>query len=195
MVHPAALPPAPASRYRSAMARKAKLKVFRMPVGFHDAYIAAPSQKAAAEAWGADADIFRRGQADIVTDPELTREPLAHAGKVIKRLRGTEAEQIAALGKSEERPKPREPDARPKATPKPKPRPSRGALEKAEQALAEAEARHREEDAALKEREATLARERQAMEKKQDRERERLEERRAKAEAAYDEAMRRWRKS
>ena len=43
--------------------------------------------------------------------------------------------------------------------------------------------------------EATLARERQAMEKKQDRERERLEERRAKAEAAYDEAMRRWRKS
>jgi hypothetical protein len=40
------------------MARSARLKVFRTPIGFHDAYIAAPSQKAALEAWGSDKDIF-----------------------------------------------------------------------------------------------------------------------------------------
>ena len=38
--------------------RKLKLKVFRTPIGFHDAYVAAPSQKAALEAWGADSNIF-----------------------------------------------------------------------------------------------------------------------------------------
>jgi hypothetical protein len=29
----------------------AKLKVFRTPIGFHDAYVAAPSKKAALAAW------------------------------------------------------------------------------------------------------------------------------------------------
>ena len=32
-----------------------KLKVYRTPIGFHDAYVAAPSQKAALDAWGSDA--------------------------------------------------------------------------------------------------------------------------------------------
>lgn len=35
------------------MARK--LKVFCTPIGFHDAYVAAPSQKAALEVWDTDA--------------------------------------------------------------------------------------------------------------------------------------------
>ncbi len=39
------------------MARK--LKVFRTPAGFHDAYVAAPSRKAALAAWGADATCSR----------------------------------------------------------------------------------------------------------------------------------------
>jgi hypothetical protein len=34
------------------------LKAFRLPIGFHDAYAAAPSQKAAIEAWGSDKDVF-----------------------------------------------------------------------------------------------------------------------------------------
>lgn len=34
------------------MPRKQKLKVYRTPIGFHDAYVAAPSQKAALKAWG-----------------------------------------------------------------------------------------------------------------------------------------------
>ena len=35
------------------MARTGRLKVFRTSIGFHDAYVAAPSRKAALEAWGA----------------------------------------------------------------------------------------------------------------------------------------------
>ncbi len=63
--------------------RKQKLKVFRTPIGFHDAYVAAPSQKAALEAWGADGNLFAQGIAEQVTDPELMEEPLASPGKVL----------------------------------------------------------------------------------------------------------------
>lgn len=79
------------------------LKVFRTPIGFHDAYVAALSQKAGLEAWGSDANLFARGIAEIVTEPELTREPLARPGEVIKRSRGIVAEQIAALPDNEPR--------------------------------------------------------------------------------------------
>ena len=51
--------------------RKSKLKVFRTPIGFHDAYVAAPSQKAALEAWGAEGNLFAQGIAEQVIDPEL----------------------------------------------------------------------------------------------------------------------------
>jgi hypothetical protein len=192
------------------MPRATKLKVYRTPIGFHDAYVAAPSQKAAIEAWGSDKDVFQRGRAELVTDPELAEEPLANPGKVIKRLRGTEAEQIAALGETGEpekrtrksaRAKPEEQaEAKParktkaKPPPKRKPRPSRAKLDEAEQALAEAEARHEQALKALREREAALARERKALETKRDEERERLEARRDKAGATYEEALRRWRR-
>jgi hypothetical protein len=176
------------------MARSPQLKVFRTAIGFHDAYVAAPSQKAAIEAWGTAKYVFTRGEAEIVTDPELTKEPLANPGKIIKRLRGTEAEQLAALGQDEAPTERRgKTDASPKKRAKPKPRPSRAALGEAEAALAEAEARH---GAALKEiaeREAALARERAAVEAKLAAEREKLEAKRDKAEAAYDAAMARWR--
>lgn len=193
------------------------LRVFRLPIGFHDAYVAAPTQKAAIEAWGSDRDVFQRKQAELVTDPELTREPLENPGQVIKRLRGTAAEQIAALG--ERKPVSDSPADRRKAgsssdaetgprrspgtkkkpgkppPPKLKPRPSRTKLDEAEQALAEAEARHEATLKELRAREAALARERKALETEQDEERERLEARRGKAEAAYEDAMRRWRES
>ncbi|MCP2775198.1 hypothetical protein, partial [Salmonella enterica] len=57
------------------MPRAAKLKVYRTPIGFHDAYVAAPSQKAALQAWGSDADLFARGVAEQVADPALMEEP------------------------------------------------------------------------------------------------------------------------
>lgn len=167
------------------------LKVFRLPIGFHDAYVAAPSQKAAAEAWGSDVAVFARGEAELVTDAKLTKEPLASPGKVIKRLRGTAEEQIAALG-ADEAPTGRK-TAAPARKKTQKPRPSRAALEKAEAALAAAEASQAEARQELAAREAALARERAVLEKKQREERERLEARRDAAEAAYGEALRRWR--
>ena len=179
------------------MPRSAKLRVFRTPIGFHDAYVAAPSQKAAIEAWGTGKDVFARGEAEIVTDPALTAEPLARPGQIVKRLRGTAAEQIAALGAEEEpthaRSKAKAKVGPAKPAPKPKPRPSRAALEEAEAALAEAEARQAEALRRVAERAAALERERKALEREQREERERLEARREKAEAEYEEAMRRWR--
>ena len=133
------------------------LKVFRTPIGFHDAYVAAPSQKAALEAWGSDHNLFARGDAEIVTDPALTEEPLAKPGTVIKRLRGSTAEQIAALPPEPERkPKTKEAEPKPKkpkAAEKPRrPRPDRNALDAAEQVLAEAETRHADARADLRRR-------------------------------------------
>ena len=58
-----------------------KLKVFRTSTGFHDAYVAAPSRKAALAAWGADADLFARGVAEQVTDPKLMAQPLERPGE------------------------------------------------------------------------------------------------------------------
>ena len=77
--------------------RKTKLKVFSTPIGFHDALVAAPSQKAALEAWGAGTNLFSQGSAHVVTDPKLTKVPLENPGQVVKVPRGSAAEQLAAL--------------------------------------------------------------------------------------------------
>lgn len=166
----------------------ARLKVYRTPIGFHDAYVAAPSQKTALEAWGADANLFARGVAELVTDPALTAELLAHPGQVIRKLRGTAAEQLAAWP----------PDA-PRRTAKPKeaaapaePPPSRAALDAAEAALAEAFARQQAEDADLAEREAALAREREMLAKRHGAETARFTRARDEAREAYDAALAKW---
>lgn len=72
--------------------------MFRTPSGFHDAYVAAPSQKAALEAWGSATNLFAAGAAELVTDSKLTKEPLARPGEVIRKLRGSADEQLRALG-------------------------------------------------------------------------------------------------
>jgi hypothetical protein len=81
------------------MARKQKLKVYRTPIGFHDAYVAAPSQKAALKAWGADVDLFARGVAEAVDDEKLSEAPLKDPGAVIRVPRGSSEEHLAALPK------------------------------------------------------------------------------------------------
>ncbi|HMI20649.1 MAG TPA: hypothetical protein VK533_14015 [Sphingomonas sp.] len=168
------------------------LKVFRTAIGFHDAYVAAPTMKAALEAWGADRNLFASGRAEIVTDAKLTKAPLADPGKVIKVLRGTEAEQFAAL----EMAAPRRPPAKRAAAdppPKPAPRPSRAALDRADKALAAAEARHDKALAALAKREAELREQRRALERKRDTEIAALEDHRDREKDAYDEALSDWR--
>jgi len=194
------------------MPRRQQLKVYRTPIGFHDAYVAAPSQKAALEAWGSDADLFARGVAERVDDPELMREPLAHPGEVIRRSRGTASEQIAALPKKPPPPPRRrqqetaEPvlrkpararsaapaksaKAEKPARPGPKPKPDAAALRAAEQKLEEADARHKLERAALIRRQADLDRERRRIEQQHDAERAKLEREVDKEQSAYDRAM------
>ncbi len=82
-----------------------KLKVYRTAAEFHDAYVAAPSRKAALAAWRTDKDLFARGVAEEVTDAALTRAPLAKPGEVIRVSRGGTSEQLAALGKADRRAK------------------------------------------------------------------------------------------
>jgi predicted ribosome quality control (RQC) complex YloA/Tae2 family protein len=182
--------------------RLAKLKVFRTPIGFHDAYVAAASQKAALEAWGSDTNLFAQKSAELVTDPALMAEPLASPGKVIKRLRGTAAEQIAALPPNVVRQQ-SEPDentsparakkAEPKPAKKIMPRPDRSALTKAEQALDDSASQQAAEQKALRDRESALERERRDMDRAHREQTEALEDSRNRAEAAYEKAMKRWR--
>jgi hypothetical protein len=168
-----------------------KLKVFRTPIGFHDAYVAAPSRKAALAAWGADGDLFARGAAEEVTDPALSKEPLASPGTVIRRTRGSMAEHMATLDAT---PAPRRRAARKQDDAPRPPRPDRDALDRAEEDLARAGDQHEAALARIAKRQAALDRERRALERDHDAEIERLEDAKAKAAAAYRRAMTAWQK-
>ena len=183
------------------MARKSKLKVYRTPIGFHDAFVAATSQKAALAAWGSDADLFARGIAEVVADEELAREPLANPGKVIRRLRGTTEEQLAALPKIEAKPKGaaekpatenRAPPS-PKKPPPPKPKPDRAPVDEARRAIEEAYARYEDARARLAARQAELEEERRSLERQRERELADLQRKFDRAQQTYDRAMDKWR--
>lgn len=171
------------------------LKVYRTPIGFHDAYVAAPSQKAALQAWGSDANLFARGVAETVTDPALTKEPLARPGEVIRRMRGTAAEHVAALPKDKRKPRiASKPSVGTRVNPAraPSPAPSRKAVEAAEQALEEAQARQAQENADLSKRERALAQERRKLETAHHRESEKLQRALEEAHDAYRFALDAW---
>lgn len=173
-----------------------RLKVFRTAAGFHDAYVAAPSRAAALRAWGADRDLFARGVAEEVTDAVLTAEPLAHPGEVIRRSRGTAAEQLAAapaVGRKKAAPRKKDGPgpSEPKTTAR-APKPDRGDLDEAEAALATAEASAARVARDFDAREAALARERRAAERDAREATRRAERARDRAAAAYAAAMADW---
>ena len=179
------------------------LKVYRTPIGFHDAYVAAPSQKAALEAWGADANLFARGSAEQVNEEELMQEPLAHPGKVIKRPRGSEAEHLASLAKSSQQPG-RAKSSRGRATPPnsqlkraspPSPRPSRRLLDKAEEALAQQEEGGRAALRELEEKQTQLCMQIEQLRKQQQAADRKLTDRVEKERRKYETALERWRAS
>ena len=157
--------------------RKQKLKVFRTPIGFHDAYVAAPSQKAALEAWGSDANLFARGEAELVSDPKLAKVPLEHPGQVVKVARGTKQEQLKALSKQTE--------VVAKRATKSGRKPSRGALAKAEEALDKLEKRQAEES-------GELERSRRELQRRHERERDEAQEQIERETAKYEKALRRY---
>lgn len=178
-----------------------KLKVFRTSVGFHDAYIAAPSQKAALEAWGSDKNLFAMGAAEVVTDPKLTKAPLASPGEVIRLTRGSLSEHLTAASrqsppkKPRPAPEPEKPDPPKTRGAKPKPRPSRERLDQAEAAIASARSDAEAEIAELERREEALRREREMLEAQQRKALEKLEKQRDRVKEQYDRALDRWRAS
>jgi hypothetical protein len=175
------------------MARK--LKVYRTPIGFHDAYVAAPTQKAALEAWGTETNLFARGFAEIVEDPELSAEPLAHPGKVVKLARGTAAEHLNALPQEPKR-KARTlkasepPDAKSRA--RAQPEPSRKRMEAVEQALTDMEIRHQRDERDQEAKERELASLRLRMTAEHEKERARLASAERDERVVYERALRLW---
>jgi hypothetical protein len=69
------------------MARK--LKTFQTSLGFYDLAIAAPSMKAALEAWGADSNLFHQGAAKESEDSDVVAATMAKPGVVLKRPVGS----------------------------------------------------------------------------------------------------------
>src|ERR1700710_1080372 len=65
------------------MARK--LKTYQTSLGFFEQAIAAPSMKAALEAWGADSNLFHQGAAKESDDPDVIAATMAKPGVVLKR--------------------------------------------------------------------------------------------------------------
>lgn len=184
---------AKAGEARLSVPRKPRLKVYRTAIGFHDAYVAAPSQKAALAAWGATTDLFAIGGAEVVTDPALTAEPLASPGTVVKRTRGSLSEHLRAAKRATTT-RARSGRARPaKPARPPKPRPSRDALAHAEAVLAALCAEAEAEKAAFDRREADLLRERKAAGARQRKAVAALERQLEGARSRYERAIERWR--
>ena len=113
-------------------ARKGKLKLFKTVMGFHDAYVAAPSQKAALEAWGASTDLFSAGLAERIDNPAVCEAAFEKPGAIVTAKRGTTKEWTERA-----RPKPKKPSKSDTA---------RAAIEKR---MAELEKRHAKSLAAL----------------------------------------------
>ena len=119
----------------------ARLKVFTARQGFFETVVAAPSQKAALQAWGVRQDLFKEGQAAVADDP-AAQAALDQPGVVLRRMAGSNAPFAAdaTVGAAvlPPRPKPKrgKPKAAPDSPPPVKPPPDRSALSAAEAALA-----------------------------------------------------------
>src|SRR5215211_7532406 len=69
------------------MARK--LNTYQTSLGFFDQAIAAPSMKAALEAWGTKTNLFHQGVAKEVDDPEIIAATMRKPGVILKRPVGS----------------------------------------------------------------------------------------------------------
>jgi len=76
-----------------------KLQVYQTSQGFYDLLVAAPSMKAALEAWGAGSNLFQQGDARLSEDQRAISAALKKPGTVLRRPIGTDkafAEQSGA---------------------------------------------------------------------------------------------------
>jgi hypothetical protein len=151
------------------MARK--LKTYQTSLGFFEQAIAAPSMKAALEAWGADSNLFHQGAAKESTDSDIIAATMKMPGVVLRRPVGSEG----AFGEHAELPKNLDQNGRkkpahrrPAKAKKPSVRPDKAADRKAAQAY-ERERQRREREEAKEEaaRQKERARRQEAIDKAQ----------------------------
>ena len=165
---------------------KRKLKTYQTSLGFFDQAIAAPSMKAALEAWGASSNLFHQGAAKETDDPDIVAATMAKPGVVLRRPVGSDgpftesAELPTDLVEDESRP-------RRKTKTRPTKRPAKAAKKPSgktdDQAARKAAAAFEKEE---RRREAARAREEAARAKA----RARRDKAVAAAEGALDEARR-----
>ena len=107
-----------ASWHAARMTRK--LKTYQTSVGFYDLAIAAPSMKAALEAWGAGSNLFHQGVAKESSDPEVLAATMSKPGVVLRRPVGSDGpfsehpDLPTQLADAEPRHRPKKTAARPK---------------------------------------------------------------------------------
>ncbi|MDD1525732.1 cell envelope biogenesis protein TolA [Bradyrhizobium sp. WBOS7] len=176
-----------AKRAKSKPTRK--LKTYQTSLGFYDQAIAAPSMKAALEAWGASSNLFHQGAAKETDDPDVVAATLAKPGVVLRRPVGSDgpftesAELPTDLAEDDARPR-RKSGKRPAKTAKKSAKsaktPSRKVDEQAARKAAAAfEKEERRREAARRKEEAARAKQRARRDKAV-----------AAAEAALDKARR-----
>jgi colicin import membrane protein len=66
-----------------------KLKTYQASVGFFDLAIAAPSMKAALEAWGSKSNLFHQGVAKESSDADVIAAAMSKPGIILKRPVGS----------------------------------------------------------------------------------------------------------
>ena len=67
-----------------------KLKTYQTSLGFYDLAIAAPSMKAALEAWGAGSNLFHQGVAKESGEPDVIAATMSKPGVVLRRTVGSD---------------------------------------------------------------------------------------------------------
>ncbi|MBW7968400.1 cell envelope biogenesis protein TolA [Bradyrhizobium sp. BR 10289] len=124
-----------------------KLKTYQTSLGFYDQAVAAPSMKAALEAFGARSNLFHQGIAKETDDPDIVAATMAAPGVVLKRPVGsdgaftTHAELPTDLTEDSRTPKRR-------ARSRPKKAASKGAAKRAAKGAARSETDDRQARAA-----------------------------------------------
>jgi hypothetical protein len=143
-----------------------KLKVYQTSQGFYDLALAAPSMKAALEAWGAGMNLFHQGFAKESDDEDVIAAAMATPGIVLKRPVGSDKPfsehpdlpTAASLGGSPAKrtaPPKKEKVPKPRKTDEPTERRAAAAFEK--ERLKREKQREKEEEAAEKAREKRQA--------------------------------------
>ena len=134
----------------------ARLKVFKAQMGFYESVVAAPSQKAALDAWGTHQNLFQNGMAAVTDEAAAVKAATAKPGVALRRPAGSKSgfeEASETLPKLPPGPR-RKPETKGKtgktAEPKaPPPPPDRSDLDAAEKALETIEAEHQAKRAEL----------------------------------------------